>query len=86
MEFIHTTNDIRDPEKQSGTITDSGALACDTCEFKGYSAKNKHIVMDETTSAVEFKLIPEIHNTHHHNFTIIDFTRKIILVGRSEYT
>lgn len=37
-------------------------------------------------NAPEFKAIPEIHKTRQHNFTIINFTRKIILIGGSGYT
>ncbi|MBP2618115.1 phosphoenolpyruvate carboxykinase (ATP) [Chryseobacterium jejuense] len=37
-------------------------------------------------NAAEFKAIPEIHKTRQHNFTIINFTRKIILIGGSGYT
>ncbi|WP_333597028.1 phosphoenolpyruvate carboxykinase (ATP) [Chryseobacterium flavum] len=36
--------------------------------------------------APEFKAIPEIHKTRRHNFTIINFTKKIILIGGSAYT
>lgn len=37
-------------------------------------------------AAPEFHAIPEIDGTKHHNFSIIDFTRKIILIGGSAYT
>ncbi|MDQ0594950.1 phosphoenolpyruvate carboxykinase (ATP) [Chryseobacterium ginsenosidimutans] len=37
-------------------------------------------------NAPEFKAIPDIHKTRQHNFTIINFTRKIILIGGSGYT
>ncbi|UOU98170.1 phosphoenolpyruvate carboxykinase (ATP) [Chryseobacterium daecheongense] len=37
-------------------------------------------------NAPDFKADPEIHNTRQHNFTIINFTRKIILIGGSAYT
>lgn len=37
-------------------------------------------------NAPEFKAIPEIHKTRQHNFTIINFTKKIILIGGSGYT
>lgn len=37
-------------------------------------------------NAPDFKADPEIHNTRQHNFTIINFTRKIILIGGSGYT
>lgn len=37
-------------------------------------------------NAPEFKAIPEIHKTRQHNFTIINFTRKIIIIGGSGYT
>ena len=37
-------------------------------------------------NAPEFKAIPEIHKTREHNFTIINFTKKIILIGGTGYT
>ena len=37
-------------------------------------------------NAPEFRAIPEIHKTRQHNFTIINFTKKIILIGGSGYT
>ncbi|MET3539100.1 phosphoenolpyruvate carboxykinase (ATP) [Chryseobacterium limigenitum] len=37
-------------------------------------------------NAPDFKAISEIHKTRQHNFTIINFTRKIILIGGSGYT
>lgn len=37
-------------------------------------------------AAPEFHAIPEIDGTKNHNFSIIDFTRKIILIGGSAYT
>ncbi|WP_027380706.1 phosphoenolpyruvate carboxykinase (ATP) [Chryseobacterium daeguense] len=37
-------------------------------------------------NAPEFKAIPEIHKTRQHNFTIINFTKKTILIGGSGYT
>ncbi|MBD3906443.1 phosphoenolpyruvate carboxykinase (ATP) [Chryseobacterium sp. Ch-15] len=37
-------------------------------------------------NAPEFKAVPELHKTRQHNFTIINFTKKIILIGGSGYT
>lgn len=36
--------------------------------------------------APDFHAIPEIDGTKNHNFSIIDFTRKVILIGGSAYT
>lgn len=44
-------------------------------------------IPDFTILAVPgFKAIPEIDGTRQHNFTIIDFSRKLILIGGSAYT
>jgi phosphoenolpyruvate carboxykinase (ATP) len=37
-------------------------------------------------NASDFKAVPEVHKTRQHNFTIINFTKKIILIGGSAYT
>jgi len=37
-------------------------------------------------NAPDFKAIPEIHKTRQHNFTIINFSKKIIIIGGSGYT
>ncbi|WP_353150690.1 phosphoenolpyruvate carboxykinase (ATP) [Chryseobacterium sp.] len=37
-------------------------------------------------NAPDFKADPEVHKTRQHNFTIINFTQKIILIGGSGYT
>lgn len=37
-------------------------------------------------NAPDFKAVPEVHKTRQHNFTIINFTKKIILIGGSAYT
>jgi phosphoenolpyruvate carboxykinase (ATP) len=158
--------------QNDGELAESGALVCDTGEFKGRSPKDKYVVKDETThntiwwgkvnhpydplqfdlllddmieyakgkevyvrdayacasdeyklnlkiitqhawqdlfaynlflrpqaeelagfktdwlvlSLPEFRAVPERHLTRQHNFTIINFAKRIILIGGSAYT